>query len=1222
MNRAWSLLALSALLCPAQETRSVIYGRVLDPSGAPVASAAVRVTNLDTNTSVELKTNQTGYYEANFLLTGSYAVAAEMSGFKQTVLRGIQLPIGTRQEIDVRLELGAVSESVSVTAETPMLETDSVSSGRVIDNRSLAELPVLSNSPTLLAKFTPGVQATGTNRYLSFNSQSGASSLNTAGNVGGNDWSIDGALNASDGRQISFLPHTDTLQEMKVETSGFDASIGATTGAAISMMTKAGTNRYHGALSWMHWQQRWSGTPFFTRQLWYRRIAQAEAAGNPALAEQLRNTPKQPTGRSNNYSASLGGPVVIPGVYSGKNKMFFFFSYNGFKDTKPAEGTPQATVPTMAQRNGDFSDLLRISLNPSRFQIYDPLSVRPDPARPGQFVRSPFAGNILPRTRMVNPLYDAYAKFYPQPNSPPIDPTRDGPYNNYQATAQPYNWDYNAISSRLDYALSDRIRFFARGSWFDYKEDRNDWTYETARGLSSDGLHRTSPSGTVDWVFTPAPTTIINASGSLNHYYQSVLVKLPYTIKPTDVGLPGYLDQKAGDRAILPEIAIDGYRGIGQPTPYLRIVQTLQSRADVTHIRGSHTMRAGFDTRQYYRTGRDDSNSAGYFAFNTQFTRQSDDNVINPAGNLGHGWAAFALGMPSTLRVDTIDSFALNNPYFGWFAQDNWRVTPKLSLTLGLRMEYENGPTERYNRMLGWYDPSLRLPIADAAQAAYARSPIAELPAAQFKVQGGSVYPGVNGASRRLWNGELMFLPRLAAAYQLNSKTVLRAGFGLFYDTYNVLQRGINATGFSRSTNTVVTNDFGQTWNAGNPAAGISPLRDPFPVRFDGTRFDTPNRDALGAMQVVGRGFSYREPEGQRHARQARLRVGFQRQFGAHTVVEGGYSYANSGNVYITQNLNPLPERYWASGTVRNNDLATDMNRNLNNPFRIDNFTSLRTTNAAVYQDMTTNGFYTSPTIRKNQLLRPNPQMSSLNWADSPFGAVVTHSVEISLQRRFSKGFNLNAYYTGMRQRDRDIYLNEFDPEASWRLSNNSRPHRVSATGIWELPLGQGRRFAQTGWKNALAGGWQIGGTYEYQPGPLLNWGNLFYYGDPENISPQGQTLDQWFTTSGVACGQTNGTGFERCATRGPAAFHRRVFPTRLGDLRQASTNTWNANVLRDIRLKEQVTFQLRMDVINLFNRSEWDAPVQDPFSTNFGRITAVTSAQKRFIQIQGRIRF
>lgn len=1217
-------LLLLGLPSSAQETRSMIFGRVLDPAEAPIAGAAVVVTHTETNTSFTRKTNETGYYEANFLMPGSYSVSASMTGFKQAIQRNIELPISTRQEINLKLEIGAITESVSVTGDAPLLETNAVSSGRVMDSRSMAELPVLSNSPVLLAKFSSGIQSTGTNRYLSFNSQSGASSFNTSGNVGGNDYSIDGALNASDGRQISYIPHTDALLEFKVETSGFDASIGATTGASVAMMTKAGTNELHGAASWMHWQQRWNGTPFFTRQLWYRKIAEAESAGNPALAEKLRNSPKQPSGHSNNYSGSIGGPVYIPKVIDGRNRMFFFFSYNGFKDVKPAEGTPQATVPTMAERDGDFSDLLRINLNPGRFQIFDPLSVKADPARPGHFVRTPLAGNLIPKARMINPAYPTYAKFLPAPNSNPLDFRTGSPYNNYQAVAQPYNWDYNSLSSRLDYTLSEKHRFFARGSWFDYKEDRNDWTYEVARGLQSNGLHRTNPSGTVDWVFLPTSNTIWNFAGSLNHYYESVLVKKPLDYKPSDVGLPAYLDQKAGALAILPQMSFEGYSGISQPRPYVRIVQTLSGKADVTHIRGDHTLRAGFDVRQYYRAGRDDSNSAGAFTFDSTYTRQTEDNNVNPAGNLGHGWASFLLGMPTVLRVDTIDSFALHNPYYGWFAQDNWRVTPKLSLTLGLRMELEAGPTERYNRMIGWFDRGLDLPITAGAKAAYAQAPVAALASGQFQVLGGSVYPGVNGQPRTLWKNQAMLLPRAAAAYQWRSRTVLRAGFGMFYDTYNVLQRGFSYNGFSRSTNTTMTNDFGQSWNAGDPANGVSALKDPFPVRSDGTRFDAPLREALGSMQMAGRSFSFRDPDEMKRARQFRIRLGIQHQLDAQTVLEAGFIHAYADNTYVSANLNPLPEQFWSGELKRNDALASDMNNNVTNPFYIGNFSALRSSHPLVYQDMSTNGFFTSRTIRKNQLLRPYPQMSGLTYSDAPRGAVKADSLEVSVQRRFSRGFNLNFYYTAMRQRDRDFYANEFDAAPSWRISNNSRPQRVAASGIYELPFGKGRKHATSGLGHALLGGWQVGATYEYQPGPLIGFGNLYYYGDRSKIASDTRALDQWFNTAGVACGQPPGTdsGFERCSSRGPAAYQKRVFPTRLDGLRQGSTNTWNTNVIRDFQMGERASLLLRLDVINLLNRSEWEAPNTDPFSSNFGKVTAVTSAQKRFLQIQAKIRF
>lgn len=1220
------ILILMPFCATTQETRSMIYGRVLDPSDAPVAGARVVVTHTDTNTAVTLKTNETGYYEANLLLPGTYTVSVEITGFKKAIQKGILLTVSTRQEIDIRLEIGAVTEAVAVTAQAPLLETNAVSSGRVIDNRSLAELPVLTSNPNLLAKFTPGVQFTGTNRYLAVSQTAGSSSFNTTGNVGSNDYAIDGAPNVGHARQISYVPPTDALLEFKVETSSFDASIGTTTGASVAMMTKAGSNELHGTASWLHWQQRWTGTPFFTRQLWYRKIAEAEAAGNAPLAQQLRNTPKQPSGHANNYSATIGGPVIIPKLINGRNKLFYFFSFYGSKDKKPGEGTPQATVPTMQQREGDLSDLLKIKLNPASYQIFDPLSVAPDPSRPTHFVRSPIPGNVIPKSRMINPAYSTYVKFYPQPNRAPADPGQ-APLNNYLAVGQPLDWDYSSISGRLDYAHSDKHRFFARGSWYDYKEDMNDWTYESARGLQSNGLHRINPSGTVDWVFTPSPNTIWNVATSLNHFYQTVLVKLPLTYKPSDVGLPQYMDQKAGDLAILPEMNFSGYSGLSQPRPYVEIVQTLSGKADVTHIRGDHSLRAGFNMRQYYRNGHGNSNSSGYFSFDNNFTRQTDDNLVNPAGNLGHAWAAFLMGMPGSIRVDTIDSFAHHNPYSGWFAQDNWRVRKRLSLTLGLRMEYESGPTERYNRMIGWFDPNLSIPIAAGAAAAYAQSPVPQVPANQFKAQGGSVYPGVRGQDRRLWISQLMFLPRIAAAYQVRTKTVLRAGFGTYYDSYNVLQTSVTAyyyDGFSRSTTPTITSDFGQTWNVGDPKNGASALKDPFPVRADGSRFDQPPREGLGSMQMVGRSMRYWDPNDTKHARQFRGRLGLQHQLDAATVIEVAYIRTYSDNVYIAINLNPLPEQYWAAGLKRNDAIASDLSSNVTNPFYIGNFNDLKTSNPLVYQDMTTNGFYTSRTIRKNQLLRAFPQMTGLTQNDAPRGETKTDSIEVSVQRRFSKGFNLNFYYTGLRQRDRDYYANEFDPAPSWRISNNGRPHRVAASGIYELPFGKGRRLAKSGIQNVLLGGWQVGATYEYQPGALVAWGNIFYYGDPDNINAGARTLDQWFNTSGVYCGDSPGgnSGFERCSTRGPASYHRRVFPTRLDGLRAGSMNTWNTNAIRDFKIGERAHFLLRLDVLNLANRSEWSAPNTDPFSTNFGRVTAVTTSQKRFLQIQGKIRF
>ncbi|MFB3825531.1 MAG: carboxypeptidase regulatory-like domain-containing protein [Bryobacteraceae bacterium] len=1187
----------------------MIFGRVLDPSNAPVSGATVVVLNTDTNTATRLATNETGYYEASFLLAGNYQVVAESAGFKKSVRGGIVLPVGVRLEINPLLELGDVTDTVSVTAEAPILETSTASWGRNLDNRSVMDLPVIGNNTMVLVKMTPGIQTSGVNDYLGPHSNSGASDYSTAGNVGGNEWSIDGAANNGASRKSAYLPVSDTVQEMRVETANFDASIGHTTGISVSMMTKAGTNSLHGTLTEIHWQQRWRAAPFFTRQLYYRNIAAAEAAGNTAQAEQLRSENITAPGRSNNYAGTVGGPVVLPKIFNGKDRLFFFFSYQGNKDyLQDLPSRLNRTIPTLDDRRGDFSRLLKV--NASLYQIYDPLSVRPDPARPTHYIRDPIPGNVLPASRIVNPAAKFFTGILPIPNNDP-DPAME-PANNYIAVDMPLLRDYKAYTNRIDYRYSDRHKFFGRWSWNDWINDSGDWTYSTFRGLQTGGPStRTNLGATADWVYTISSSAVLEAAVSVNNYREGPRPVIPLQFKPSDVGLPAYMDAKAGDRHHLPQMSVAGYESMGRGSyPAYTRYRSASGRGELSLIRGSHTIRAGADMRGQFRTGGGGGNTSGNFSFSNVYTRAGDDN-FRPAGTLGHSWAAFLMGLPDSATVATTDSYAMLNPYYGAFVQNSWRVTRSLTFNLGLRMEYEVGATERYNRVIGYFDPNAKPPTADIAQAAYARTPVPELPASQFTVKGGSLYPGTGGLTRRLWQSELMWLPRVAAAYQVNSRTVLRAGYGLFYDTLNVLNMGPNQLGFSRTTSTVITNDFGVTWQAGNPRAGISPMSDPFPLRADGTRFDEPLRDALGLMAVAGRSWTFTDFN-LKHARQQRWRIGLQRQLSTNMMIDVAYSGSYSDRVPLAKNLSPLPEQYWASGMVRNDAIATNLNSNVTNPFRLANFAALAASNPLIYRDMGTQSFFTSSTIRKNQLLRPYPQMSGLTSEMAPLGEVRTDALEIAFERRFSKGLSLNAGYTRLRDRAAEFFADEFDPLPSWRESDEGRPHRFTATGLYEIPFGRGRALARSGVPGAVLGGFQVGLTYEWQPGPLLSWGNLFYYGDLADIGSGTRTLDRWF----------NLANFERTASKTPAAFHRRVFPTRVDGLRRDMTNQWNGNIQREFKVRERIALQFRADVINIQNRSQFAAPNMTPTSTNFGKVTSEVAGTKRFLQIQGRLRF
>jgi hypothetical protein len=1000
-----------------------------------------------------------------------------------------------------------------------------------------------------------------------------------------------------------------------VETNNFDASIGQTSGASIQMISKSGSNDFHGTATWQHWQQRWQGTPFFVKQQYFRRIAAADAAGNHALADEIRNTDKQPTGRSNNWGASGGGPVIIPKIYNGKNKLFWFFTYNAFKDVKVEDPSNfNRTVPTLNARNGDFSDMLSLP-NASRYLVYDPRTVVPDPARATHYIRMPFPNNVIPKSRFVNPSYNAIAKLYPLPNNPPL-PGQE-PVNNYLASKTPYNWDYKAFSNRVDYQISDRFRMYGRWSFNDFgPEDRGDWTYETARGLNLNGLVRNNKGGNIDLVYTQNPSTVWDFNIAMDQFREGDIKPKAQEFKPTDIGLPTYLDAKAGSQHILPQMNVNGYSTIS-PSGISTWTRTRSAtfKAGATHIHGDHTIQAAFDTRNMYRTGGGGGNTSGNFTFSNSYTRRDDDGNT-PSTNLGLGWAAFILGTPNGISIASNDDYATFTPYYAGFVQDNWRITPKLTINLGLRSEWEGGATERYNRMIAGFDPTLTLPITAAAQAAFAANPIPERAAADFKVVGGTLYTGKD-QPRNLFKNELMWLPRLGAAYQLNSKTVIRAGYGIFYDTLNVMNFGPDQSGFSRSTSTNITNDFGQSWNFpanANPANGLSPLVDPFPVRADGTRFDVPTRDGLGSMAKAGRGFGFTDFN-QRHARQQRWRAGFQRQIGRRMVIDAAYAGSYSDRISIGHKLDPLPEQYWADGIVRNDAIANTLNANVTNPFALKNFESLKTSNPLVYQDMSTQGFFNSSTIRRHQLLRPYPQMNGVTDNTTPSGYNTSHELQVNLEKRFSSGFNFNFGYTAMKLRSADFYLYEWDQAPTERLSNNGRPQRVVGSGIFEVPVGKGKHFLSGASRpvDLVLGGWQFGATYEWQPGPLVDWGNLFYYGsDVSNIANVNRTWDSWFNTA----------DFERNSSKGPNSFHRRVFPTRLGDIRRDMTNQWNANAAKNLHLTERVNMQLRMDVLNVQNRSQMDSPNTDPFSTNFGRITSQTAATNRWIQVQARITF
>jgi hypothetical protein len=265
---------------------------------------------------------------------------------------------------------------------------------------------------------------------------------------------------------------------------------------------------------------------------------------------------------------------------------------------------------------------------------------------------------------------------------------------------------------------------------------------------------------------------------------------------------------------------------------------------------------------------------------------------------------------------------------------------------------------------------------------------------------------------------------------------------------------------------------------------------------------------------------------------------------------------------------------------------------------------------------MSTQSFYTSKLIQTNQLLRPHPQMNGLYEADDPLGKDRIKALEVDFSRRLSRGINLNASWTWMGAYDKMAFDNEFDPVPSWYPSNSARPQRLTINGLFELPFGSGKRFLHSGVGSAILGGWELAATWEYQSGDEINFPNIYYYGNFATLSSDlnnvTRGLNSWFNTA----------NFERNASNQPASYSVRVFPQYVNGVRGDKLLQTNANLHRNIRLFEKATFQVRMDLFNVFNRSQFSDPDTNPNDTTFGKVTAQTGSQNRFLQIQGRIQF
>ena len=1169
LRHAWRG-ALAVCVCAAtagaQDFRGAVTGRITDQSGGTLPGVTVTVTNKETNVAGTTVTNETGGYSFLYLTPGTYLVGAELQGFKKVVRDNVEVRLGDRLELDFKLEVGRLEETITVLAETPLLETRTGSAGQVIDEKRIALMPLSDGNPFVLARLAPGVAYHGDLKFSRPFDNGGTSDFTADGGPGRNEFTLDGSPNMANGRRVAFVPPAGAVQEFKVETATYDAQQGHTAGATVNVTLKSGTNKIKGDAYYHYRDESLSANDFFLKR-----------AGRPKDALGYKR-----------YGFTAGGPAWLGKIYDGRNRTFFFSAFEWLYDTFPEPG--QFTVPTEAQRNGDFSALLSQGII-----IYDPLTAvrRAD----GRVERQPFPGNIIPANR-ISAIAKEILKYYPLPNQAG---SATG-LNNF-ITGNPRGDDFYSMNYRVDHVLTDRQRVFVRYSRNNRVEHRGNWTGDV-NGIRPTGnfLYRINDAVNVDHVWTMSNASLLNVRASWSRFQEPSIRQHQGIFDPASLGFPPAATQYFGDKKYFPSINFDdnSFADLGDSFAggTTEIIYSLQPTWTLT--RGRHSFRSGADMRVYREESFPSVHAAGQYnlARGSVLTRQLDNS---PQAAIGQDLAALLLGYPSGGTIDRSATRFNQVLYGGVFVQDDWKITNKLTVNLGLRWEYEGAPTERENRNVRGFDPNAELRLTAAAQAAYAANPIPEIAPSAFKVRGGLQFAAAG--SRGTYNPDMNnFQPRVGFAYQINAKTVARGGWAVYAVPALFDISGIYQPGFSQPTSIVPSLDNGVTIRA--------TLANPFP---DGVA--TPAGASNGPNTFLGRTIGrFNDNLDYRNGQSMRWSLSVQRELPGKWVFEGAYVATRSSDLSTDFEANPVPRQYLSTSNVRDTAVINFLTTTVPNPF------------AGLLPGEGLNG-----TASRQQLLRPYPQFTGIQVRRYD-GSTAFDSGQMRLERRFSGGYTVLGAYTFARFKEKVTRLNDTDADYEERPNNTQLPHRLALNGIWELPFGKARRWGSNANPvvNALIGNWSISAIWNWQSGrPDLTMGNVYYNGDITKLKVKytGDPSVPVFDTSGFyfhdAAVQTNGVddpAKQRGDTRIQLASNVRTIPSKWNGLTTPRYTNWDMSFVKGLEFGH-VRAQFHIELYNAFNNVFFNNANLSPTSADFGKVTSQNNLPRN-IQIGTKILF
>ena len=1166
-----TLLVIVSASLFSQAFYGSVVGTITDQSSAALTGAQVILTNVDTGERRQAQSGSGGEYQFLNLVPGRYRVEVERTGFKRATRDNIEVTVSGATRADISMRLGEVTQSVEVHAEASLLQTENANLSQVVNTRSIEELPVNGRNILNLTALVPGVVAqgstdgnalTGKNIFAAGNYQIGGGFANQGAVY------YDGVpANSVLGNLVNMVPSPDAVSEFRVQTNSNNSEYGRYSGGVINLSSRSGTNKFHGSA--------------------YEYFRNTVLNANSFFAN-ANNTGKQPF-KQNQYGLTGGGPIK-------RNKLFAFAAWEGYRSRQGANYL--ATVPLPEMYSGDFSNYRNASN--AIIPIYDPLTQcgtgSNNPCTPGQTIqRQVFPENKIPASR-INPVS---AKIFSFPlMAAPNQPGQQYTHNfNYSALAT-QGGDNDQVNTRVDYNSSEKLRLFGRYSRWN--------SHSLPFAPFGNGIYANDPYSPEFFTTTQVlagATYTLNSSVVLD--IRASYVRFPYgraesyegiNLNQT-FGFPKYMDEQlpiihSGPTTSIPSIGISGYTTASG----LHILSTENDyllTPNLSWIHGKHTFKFGADWRlmqnTYYQTF-----DGGTFTFNNLITSQ---NALS-SGASGNGLASALLGYGASGSVSAFARPYESLRYQGYYVQDTWQATNKLTITAGIRWEIPGVWTERYNRIASFnpneINPALKGITVNGQPV---RGALDFVLSDQHPEKG----------ARTEHYG--LFAPRLGIAYRLNDKTVIRTGGGIYYLPSNLQ--------FSEAPWAMPLGSIGTPWLA-TLDGGVTPyypISDPFPNGFIPAPGNLPHDQAQTVL--IGGGLTNIPLRSVPYPYQGQWNLSVQRQFWGGIAVEA--AYAGSSGVHLprgTYELNALPTNYLSMGTALNSLVP--------NPF----------------YGLVKTGTLSQPTVQQGQLLRPFPQYTGVASGGGYVGHSTYHALQMKVEKRFPAGGTFLGAYTFSKLLSNVQSLTGWldsglgaspgpqDPNnmrAEKALAGFDSRQRLAVSYTVDLPFGKGQKFLSGGNTvvQKFSSGWSVSGTGTFQGGyplALTATPNVAGFGlglrpnvvrgcNPKLEGPAQSRLNGWFNTA--------------CFTV-PAAYTLGNESATDPVLRGHGINNLNAALSKKTQLTEQVRLDFRAEVFNLANRVQFGLPnttVTTAANATTGYVTTQVN-QPRLIQLALRLAF